>query len=585
MLQVDNLTYEDFFNTNIYKEVFETKNSLDRKKLEADLTNRARELKVVGFRKMLAEELKQFNHHDDSDMTKFSGQEKELLSGNYICDDTGVWYDGEQIITHPIMPVELMENIETSASKVKIAYNKNHNWQHKVFDKTVLSSSRDIISLSGFGVSVNSLNAGMLTKYLSEIEDLNIERLHHVKSIGRFGWIKGQFSPYLSNISFDGEIDYKGTFEAVRTQGDQRLWIDTIKPKLMSSEVFRLMFIASISSPLLHLLNVNPFVVHLWGTSGGGKTLSMQAAASAWGDPLILAKSFNTTGVGMEILAGFFHSIPLFLDESQVANNQTLEKDLYMLTQGQGRVRGSKNVTIRQMQTWKNITVSTGERPLTDDNSGAGAVNRIISIESNDMIFDQGTGKEFAAVIHNNFGFVGEKWINFIIKEKDAINNYYNEYMKTLAVINTTDKQRLSLAVLSTGLEFLNRMTGWNVPGFSGSFVKSSMQVAANVDVGVRAYDYLIETISMNEDKFAENPKNERWGKFDTVMNTCIMIKRVFNEILDKGGFSGKQLISWMASHEKLHGDCNKTYRFGGTTSKAIEFRIDMPDTSDEPKF
>lgn len=575
--QIEMLTFDDFYNPNIYTMINNCRNSIERQKMEDALQTKARELGFKSFKKLLSESQKNKQYENRVNYTEFSAQPIKLKCNDYICDDTGIYLNGQQIITHPILPISILENIETNQCKINIAFCKGGIWRTLIFDKFVLSSTKEILTLANYGVSVNSINAGMLCKYLSDIEDINIQLLPKKSSIGRLGWINGEFSPYLDGIVFDGEIDYKKMFEAIKEKGDYKKWEECIIDKCKSSEVFKLIFIASLSSPLVQIFNTLPFIVHVWGSSGGGKTLSMLAGLSAWGNPVDLIKSYNSTNVGLELTAGFLHSLPFCLDESQMANKFTIEKDLYMLAQGQGKSRGTKNITARNLPTWRNITLSTGEKPLTDDNSGAGAINRILSIESNEMLFDKTAGAEFANIIKQNYGFFGKKWISFILENSEKYEQLYNDISKSM-VLDTSDKQKLSYSVLFAVLKMVNDLTGWDIPEFSGRFIKMHIQNNACIDQGVRAYDYLLDTIIMNQDRFnPENQINEQWGKIDKSDKKCIMFKKAFNDILTKGNFSPKQLISWMLANDKLtDGDQSKSTRFKGMVCKAIVFSVDI---------
>ena len=46
-----------------------------------------------------------------------------------------------------------------------------------------------------------------------------------------------------------------------------------------------MMMAASFASVLLEPLKVLPFVLHLWGTTGTGKTVALMVAMSIWGNP------------------------------------------------------------------------------------------------------------------------------------------------------------------------------------------------------------------------------------------------------------------------------------------------------------
>ena len=78
--------------------------------------------------------------------TCFDGQEIELFSGQYICDEFGVAvtdkYGFEQVICrHPIMPIQRLINIDTGEERLKIAYKKGKVWRSLIAEKSLLEAT------------------------------------------------------------------------------------------------------------------------------------------------------------------------------------------------------------------------------------------------------------------------------------------------------------------------------------------------------------------------------------------------------------------------------------------------------------
>lgn len=116
------------------------------------------------------------------------------------------------------------------------------------------------------------------------------------------------------------------------------------------------------------------FFVYNWGGSKGGKTAALKAALSAWGDPERLMVNFNATQVGLERTAAFYCDLPLGIDERQLAgNNQAgLEKIVYMIASGTGKIRGAKSGGIQATQQWRTVALATGEEPLSTETTQTG---------------------------------------------------------------------------------------------------------------------------------------------------------------------------------------------------------------------
>ena len=79
--------------------------------------------------------------------------------------------------------------------------------------------------------------------------------------------------------------------------------------------------------------------------------------------------NFNATQVGLERTAAFYCDLPLGIDERQLAgkNQEGLEKTIYMIASGTGKIRGAKGGGLQTMRQWRTVAMATGEEPLSTD--------------------------------------------------------------------------------------------------------------------------------------------------------------------------------------------------------------------------
>ena len=84
-----------------------------------------------------------------------------------------------------------------------------------------------------------------------------------------------------------------------------------------------------------------------------------------------LMGSFNSTAVGLERRAATLRNLPLGLDELQVLNERKLSpaQIVYSLGNGTGKTRGARNGKLQETPTWRNCIISTGEQPISSENS------------------------------------------------------------------------------------------------------------------------------------------------------------------------------------------------------------------------
>ena len=117
----------------------------------------------------------------------------------------------------PLVPVERLVNIDAGEERLKLAYKKGRVWRSIIVEKSVIASSSSILQLAANGIMVNSENAKALSTYILEMEQLNYELIPEQKSVGRLGWIgEPGVSPFVDEWVFDGEPNFKRTFNAVK---------------------------------------------------------------------------------------------------------------------------------------------------------------------------------------------------------------------------------------------------------------------------------------------------------------------------------------------------------------------------------
>lgn len=489
--------------------------------------------------------------------TQFDGQELELFSGEYVCDDLGVMlqdkYGFENIICrHPIMPIRRLVNVDSGEERLQIAYRKGRFWRYLIAEKSTIASSNKILDLASNGVLVTSENAKALSKYLLEIEDLNYETIPEQKSVSRLGWVGGGFSPYVDDLVFDGENNFKNIFNAVKSSGSREKWIDTMKLLRAEKTAGRLFLAASFASVLLEPCGLLPFFVHAWGGTETGKTVGLMIAASVWASPKMgeYITTFNSTLVGQEMTSSFLNSLPNCMDELQIQSSagvKDFDKIIYQLTEGVGKTRGSKTGGLQKQNTWKNCIITNGEHPISNANSGGGAVNRIIEFECAEKVYSDLVG--ICAIINQNYGFAGREFIEHLQQEGmfEKVNALQKEYYRELLKSDSTDKQAASASAILTADHIATELFFKDNNNLTVQDMAKIMTKKDEVNVNTRAYDYILELVARNPNKFKTNDfgdyQGEVWGKIDG--NHIYIIKSVFDREMQSAGFNSTAFLSW----------------------------------------
>lgn len=569
--EVEELSKEDVLSDLVMNYLASLKFSPEKIRLVEEVRQKAREYKMTNvfnkIYKMKEKELgiEMLNRYNSITFPDFNDIAYD--SNKYKLDKEGIIWEmnpnaeRKLVCYHPILPVTNYENVEDSSEKIKLAFYKYNKWRYITVDKSSISSTQAIVKLSDLGISVNSENARLLIKYLAEMEYLNKDKIETIPSISRLGWYKDEFIPYSKQYYYVGNATYKNIYDSIKHKGDYTIYCEKMKELRKSSLVLRFMMAASCASPLIELLNINTFIVHLWGKSEIGKTLMLMVCASIWGNPKKgkLLTTLNSTEVAFETLNNLLNNLPLFIDELQtICNEKTNIDDLiYKLTEGKGRDRGNKDGGLRENTKWNNIIFLTGEQPITSNNSKEGVKNRVIEIEENKKIVAD--GNSVANLIFDNYGFVGEKFIE-IIKNKNNIKEEFNNLKSKLSDYCKYSKQIEAVATILLADKILSEEifcdNAIEIEETKRFFRKDTDEAERYIELILDIANAHINNFFDKDKKDDEFPKIELWGKVDKndkgEIEFYYFIPNILSDILKKYNINIEGIKEKLSSKEFL---------------------------------
>ena len=526
--------------------------------------------------------------------TQFDGQEMELFSGEYICDENGVFlvdkYGYENTICrHPLMPVERLVNIDSGEERLKLAYKKGRVWRSIIVEKSVIASSSSILQLAANGIMVHSENAKALSTYILEMEQLNYELIPEQKSVGRLGWVGTHgFSPFVDDLVFDGETNFKHIFNAVRSEGSRNAWLYAMRDLRKEKSPGRLFLAASFASAILEPCGLLPFFLHAWGGTEVGKTVGLMIAASVWACPKMgeYISTFNSTLVGQEMTASFLNSLPMCIDELQIQSSSGIrdfDRIIYQLTEGVGRTRGAKTGGLQKMNTWKNCIITNGEHPISNANSGGGAVNRVIEFECDEKVYSDLVG--ICAVIQSNYGFAGREFVEYLQTDGafDRVNALQKEYYRELLKSDSTDKQAASASAILAADHIATELIFKDGNNLTVADLEKIMTKKKEVNVNNRALEFIYELVERNPNRFRANEygdyQGEVWGKQEA---DCIyIIKSVFDREMGNAGFNSTAFLAWAKRNDVIitdNGKRTKKARITGFATNCVCIRRNLSE-------
>lgn len=587
---------ESIMDETVFREIFAQEDPFYRSQLLAAFQIRAKELRIKrefeeAYKGYEARE-KQKRQRDISLLehwTNFSGGNYERMKcGQWIATDDGIrLYNPESgmqdmiACRHPILPIRRMRSLQTDEEQVTIAFKRNGAWRELTVPKTTITQASKICGLSAKSILVTSESAKLLVRYLADVEADNEAEIPVVLSSSKMGWVKGTFLPYDDEIVFDGSAKFRQSYESIRENGSRAAWYQHVK-MLRASGRFEINFMlaASFASVLLTIVGGLPFIVDLWGETGGGKTVALMVAASVWANPGkgMYIRDYQSTDVGLEAVADFLNHLPVILDDTSKKNQlveKRFEEIIYNLCSGKGKTRSNKDLGINRESTWENIVLTNGEKPVTSYVTQGGALNRVLEIESQMNIFADPQGT--VDVIKANYGHAGLDFIEAVKKVgTEEIHRMQREFQKEILLDDKAQKQSISLSIIMTADRIATDYLFKDRQYISLEEAKKVLIDRNELSDNERCYQYIRDKVAMNPSRFDNRSNTEQWGRLES--GYVVFYSYALEELCKQGGFSKKSFLSWARKNELVKpdsaGKASRPERVKGELKRCVYLRL-----------
>lgn len=372
----------------------------------------------------------------------------------------------------PIVPCAIVIagkciDIATQSEHFVLAWLAPDGWRQRTVAR-VDALSRHVQRLAEWGLPVTADGAKALSKYLVEYEAANAATLPVMRITSTFGWqgVHGAdgYLIGLTHVAADGttrriELDRRRpeTWDprAIAfhgADGDEEVlaeafglptgrwegWLEAVRQVDKHPRILLGLFV-SLAAPLIEILGAPAFILDWAAEQGTGKTTAAAMAMSVWGRPDALKRSWDAAGPYMEQVLPTLNSLPLWLDESQLASKRNgaagaadvVANAIYTFVQG--RAKGAATLTgTRKTRTWRTTMLSTGEQPLVSFAARGGTRSRVI--EAVGLPFGQksapmGTLSAYLLdEVTQHCGHAGIRWIKFLVTQRSRWDEFVELY-------------------------------------------------------------------------------------------------------------------------------------------------------------
>jgi len=264
----------------------------------------------------------------------------------------------------------------------------------------------------------------------------------HLQTVNHAGWTNDGYEAFVLGGKVVGTakvlplLSSAGQVSGFSCDGSLEGWKVNVGMKCRDNPLMILAVSLAFSGPLLAPLGLLGGGLHFRGASSSGKTTLLNLASSVWGDRNLVSQ-WRATSNGLEAIAWSRNDMLLPLDEIAEVSARDLHNAIYMLANGTGKARMTKDVTLAEQARWRLALISSGEISVEEKlkearlEAMAGHEVRLIDIEADsraygafDHLHGAASAAAFAEVVQGavraNHGEVGREFVRRLIGWKDG---------------------------------------------------------------------------------------------------------------------------------------------------------------------
>jgi hypothetical protein len=361
---------------------------------------------------------------------------------------------------------------------------------------------------------------------------------------------------------------------------------------------------AVLSSPLYGLIDDMKMFnhsTHLSGSSGKGKTLSVQMALSLFGNPKEYKSNFSQTLVGAEMYLSENYDMPCFIDETESAKRvDDVIDTFYMFANKNGKARGTMSgneVIARDIVDFRGHLLTSGEKNLEtileqsfSENLKNGVIRRVIDYEvGNDYYgknYNHSEVMELKRKAFNNYGLFVDEWISILSKNKKQLNQDFMKISEKLDK-NLADKELIYYAfVLVLKILFDNNYISKEAYIYQYNILLKMLDEEVEKRKNVKSPELLFfekfkEYIAMNKTMFGQGDftTNKQLGEYSSDKKELYITKSGFGGILKEFNMGGakKEIIKALTVSKKMR---ERSSNILGATSSIKHWAINLEEST-----
>lgn len=385
------------------------------------------------------------------------------------------------------------------------------------------------------------------------------------------------------------------------------------------------MLATAFAGPLVKFTNQSGCVLSVVSNNtSAGKSLSLEAALAAWGNPKLGGMTLNDTPTSTKNKLAYLQNITAYWDEAR-GDEQTMKQfaqTVFQVTQGKDRERADRSARTIAAQTWHTMLVVTSNESifdLTANSTGASdaGVYRIFELFVGD---DERPKKDqriagMVSELQTNYGKAGEEYAAYLARNLSLVRRTVEKVkLKVEGHFNDEPAERFWVATMTSiiaGAMLANAsgLTAFDIPKLwkymQEQFVKLRARVGASrltTDPKELIVSYQLQ--HMHERLVVDKLRMGPGGRYDPqLIGNYSNLKKIVYQIGKEQGImrvNKSDFIRWLHKTRglRLSGEIAANFRnelgmketkaiLGAGTSYAVgravclDFNVDMVDTDE----
>ena len=323
----------------------------------------------------------------------------------------------------PAVVTKILSSKENGTVRYEIAFRSRGKWERSEVDAQMLINPRKV-----FDSNKNILieDTGLYARFFRHMLKDNEFTIPVITVYSKPGWHENKFVYPVPNFNEDYQVARAGIdyAEMFATQGDAEEWKTTFKLVTDFSSIHRIFFGAALASSLLKIIRVPNFWLHINGAKNSAKTLLMKLALSTYGDPNKLMRTFDSSPKNRVATAVALNDLPQAVDELESLDRkgqEELQKSIYDYFGGVDGQRNKRDGSVKKVEHFRGVRLSTGEQPLHKQNSKGGSFKRAIDIRISEPLFGTHDAQFLYQFCEYNHGHFGRQWTEYLSDNQATI--------------------------------------------------------------------------------------------------------------------------------------------------------------------